>query len=96
MESATQEINKLIGREVYSKNGIFVGEVDDVQISIDNESITGLAVSSVNLELFKGWDLNGKGILVPYRWVRSVGDIVLVNDIVERVAVKESDETATG
>ena len=95
MESATQEINKLIGREVYSKNGIFVGEVDDVQISIDNESITGLAVSSVNLELFKGWDLNGKGILVPYRWVRSVGDIVLVNDIVERVAAKESDEIDT-
>jgi|TARA_Y100000817_G_scaffold37398_1_gene25746 sporulation protein YlmC with PRC-barrel domain len=92
MESATQEINKLIGREVYSKNGIFVGEVDDVQISIDNESITGLAVSSVNLELFKGWDLNGKGILVPYRWVRSVGDIVLVNDIVERVAAKDQTD----
>tara|TARA_A100001037_G_scaffold138362_2_gene125230 strand:+ start:726 stop:1007 length:282 start_codon:yes stop_codon:yes gene_type:complete len=92
MESATQEINKLIGREVYSKNGIFVGEVDDVQISIDNESITGLAVSSVNLELFKGWDLNGKGVLVPYRWVRSVGDIVLVNDIVERVAAKDQTD----
>ena len=92
MEAATQEINKLIGREVYSKNGIFVGEVDDVQISIDNESITGLAVSSVNLELFKGWDLNGKGILVPYRWVRSVGDIVLVNDIVERVAAKDQTD----
>ena len=92
MESATQEINKLIGREVYSKNGIFVGEVDDVQISIDNESITGLAVSSVNLELFKGWDLNGRGILVPYRWVRSVGDIVLVNDIVERVAAKDQTD----
>ena len=92
MESATREINKLIGREVYSKNGIFVGEVDDVQISIDNESITGLAVSSVNLELFKGWDLNGKGVLVPYRWVRSVGDIVLVNDIVERVAAKDQTD----
>ena len=92
MESATQEINKLIGREVYSKNGIFVGEVDDVHISIDNESITGLAVSSVNLELFKGWDLNGKGVLVPYRWVRSVGDIVLVNDIVERVAAKDQTD----
>ena len=92
MESATQEINKLIGREVYSKNGIFVGEVDDVQISIDNESITGLAVSSVNLELFKGWDLNGKGILVPYRGVRSVGDIVRVNDIVERVAAKDQTD----
>ena len=66
--------------------------MDDVQISIDNESITGLAVSSVNLELFKGWDLNGKGILVPYRWVRSVGDIVLVNDIVERVAAKDQTD----
>ena len=92
MEAAAQEISNLIGREVYSKNGIFVGEVDDVQISLDNEAITGLAVSSVNSALFKGWDLNGKGILVPYRWVRAVGDIVLVNDIVERVAAKDQTD----
>ena len=89
METTAQEISSLIGREVYSKNGIFVGEVDDVQISLDNEAITGLAVSSVNSALFKGWDLDGKGILVPYRWVRAVGDIVLVNDVVERMAAKD-------
>ena len=92
MEAEAQEISNLIGREVYSKNGIFVGEVDDVQISLDNEAITGLAVSSVNSVLFKGWDLNGKGILVPYRWVRAVGDIVLVNDIVERMAAKDQTD----
>ena len=92
METTAQEISSLIGREVYSKNGIFVGEVDDVQISLDNEAITGLAVSSVNNELFKGWDLDGKGILVPYRWVRAVGDIVLVNDVVERVAAKDQTD----
>jgi sporulation protein YlmC with PRC-barrel domain len=92
METTAQEISSLIGREVYSKNGIFVGEVDDVQISLDNEAITGLAVSSVNSALFKGWDLDGKGILVPYRWVRAVGDIVLVNDVVERVAAKDQTD----
>ena len=91
MESEIAEINALVGREVYSKNGIAVGEVADVQISIEGEGshVTGLNILNVNGELFEGWDLNGKGIHVPYRWVRSVGDIIIVNDIIEKVAAKD-------
>ena len=94
MESEIAEINALIGREVYSKNGISVGEVADVQISIEGEGshVNGLNIMDVNEELFKGWDLNGKGIKVPYRWVRCVGDIIIVDDIIEKVASKDQTD----
>jgi sporulation protein YlmC with PRC-barrel domain len=29
---------------------------------------------------------------VPYRWVRAVGDVVLINDVVERYDNDEVDE----
>ena len=52
MDDTPQEITSLVGREVYSNNGIFVGEVEDLQLNVDGEAVTGLALGSLNGELF--------------------------------------------
>jgi len=91
-ESAPQEITSLVGREVYSNNGVFVGEVEDLRLDMDGERVTGLALGEINRELFDSRVDGSKGVLVPYRWVRAVGDIVIVNDAVEQM--KETDEEA--
>jgi sporulation protein YlmC with PRC-barrel domain len=92
MERTPQEITSLVGREVYSNNGVYVGEVEDVRLNIDDHVVTGLAVSEINHELFEGVVDGARGVMLPYRWVMSVGDVVLVNDLVERVASPESSE----
>ena len=89
-ESVPQEITSLVGREVYSNNGVFVGEVEDLQLDMDAERVTGLALGEINRELFGARVDGSKGVLVPYRWVRAVGDIVLVNDAIEQM--KETDD----
>lgn len=91
MDDTPQEITTLVGREVYSSNGVFVGEVEDVRLDLDREAVTGLALGELNAELFEGTVNPGEGVIIPYRWVRAVGDIVLINDIVERL--KEPDES---
>ncbi|MFB6112552.1 MAG: PRC-barrel domain-containing protein [Halodesulfurarchaeum sp.] len=93
-ESAPQEITSLVGREVYSNNGVFVGEVEDLRLNLDTEVVNGLALSALNPELFEEQDTGNKGVIVPYRWVRSVGDVVLVSDVVERLKEEEEDEIA--
>ncbi|WP_226006373.1 PRC-barrel domain-containing protein [Natrinema salinisoli] len=92
MDDIPQEITSLVGREVYSNNGIFVGEVEDLRLNVDNEAVTGLALSNLNGELFAQEARSGQGIIVPYRWVRSVGDIILINDVVERVREPDEEE----
>jgi sporulation protein YlmC with PRC-barrel domain len=92
MEGEMQEITNLVGREVYSNNGVFVGEVEDIQLDLDRESVTGLALTELNYDLFHDKAAGSRGIILPYRWVRSVGDIVLVNDIVERMREPDEDE----
>lgn len=93
MEGEPQEITTLVGREVYSNNGVFVGEVEDVQLNLDDEAVTALAVGDLNAELFSDVAAGNHGVLIPYRWVRAVGDVILINDIVERlVDVEERDE----
>mgnify|MGYP006281113819 FL=1 len=94
MNVDSQEITALVGREVYSNNGVFVGEVEDVRLDLGTEQVTGLALSDLNKELFQGNIEGGKGVMVPYRWVRAVGDVILINDIIERLrGPEESEET---
>jgi sporulation protein YlmC with PRC-barrel domain len=88
------EITSLVGHDVYSNNGVYVGEVEDVQLNLNEEAVTALAVANVNSEVFGSYTEDSRGILVPYRWVRSVGDIILVNEVVERVADEDEEEEA--
>lgn len=90
MEAEPDEITTLVGREVYSNNGVFVGEVEDLRLDLDAEAVTGLALHELNGDLFEERAADSRGVIIPYRWVRAVGDVVLVNDIVERLS--ESDE----
>jgi sporulation protein YlmC with PRC-barrel domain len=84
-DSVPQEITTLVGREVYSSSGVFVGEVEDLRLDLDTQEVTGLALHALNNELFSAEVESARGVIVPYRWVQSVGDIVLVNTIVERL-----------
>jgi len=93
-QGTPEEITSLVGREVYSNNGVFVGEVEDLRLDLDREQVTGLAVGEINRDLF-GQRVDGaRGVIVPYRWVRAVGDVVLVNEVVERMHDPETEEIA--
>jgi len=91
-DTPPSEITTLVGREVYSDNGVFVGEVEDLRLDLDAQKVTGLALHQLNRELFNQEVGMSRGVIVPYRWVQAVGDVVIVNDIVERV--QESDSGA--
>ncbi|WP_276250531.1 PRC-barrel domain-containing protein [Haloarcula rara] len=91
-EKIPQEITTLVGREVYSKNGVFVGEVEDIRLDLDRQTVTGLALHQLNNELFSSEARSARGVIIPYRWVQAVGDVVIVNDIVERLH-QPDDET---
>ena len=93
-DTVPQEITTLVGREVYSNNGVFVGEVEDLRLDLDQQNVTGLALHQLNKELFSTAVDGTRGVIVPYRWVQAVGDVVIVNSIVERLhgAADEDEE----
>ena len=82
MDDIPQKITTLVGREVYSNEGVFVGEVADVRLDLtDRRAVTGLALTQLNSELFSELVAGQKGVILPYRWVRAVGDVILINDV---------------
>jgi len=47
MNAVPEEITSLVGREVYSNNGVFVGEIEDVRrLDLDAQAVTGLALGA--------------------------------------------------
>lgn len=94
MDTTPQEITTLVGREVYSNNGVFVGEVEDVRLNLNQEAVNGLALAHLNSELFAGYEDAARGVMIPYRWVRAVGDVILINDVVERLGDEEEEGDA--
>ena len=92
-ETAPQEITTLVGREVYTNNGVFLGEVEDLRLNLDAESVTGLALHQLNRELFASEAASSRGVIVPYRWVQAVGDVIIVNDLVERIQRQKDGES---
>jgi len=73
------QITDLFGLNVYTDRGIFVGEVEDAVIDVDGKKIESLAVGNLSSEIkeSKGY----KGLRVPYRIIRNVGDIIIIRHI---------------
>lgn len=73
------QITDLFGLQIYTDKGMFVGEVEDVLIDVDNKKIESIVVGKVNDELF---DLkNSKGLKIPYRIISAIDDIVLIRHL---------------
>jgi sporulation protein YlmC with PRC-barrel domain len=87
-----RDITTLIGRDVYSSNGVYIGEIEDVRLDLDAEQVTGLAMAALNDELFADLLGGARGVVIPYRWVRAVGDVVLVHDLIERPKRPDDEE----
>ena len=82
------EITSLLDQDVYTQKGVFVGRVDDAVLDPENGVVSGLALGDVNKELF---DRKGKGIVIPYRWVTAVGDIIIIRNLTRNAKAKHKD-----
>ncbi len=68
------EVTELIGLEVYTDKGYLLGTVEDVVVDTDDQSVYGLYIGKTNPLLVE----DGVAVLVPYRWVKAVGDVILL------------------
>ncbi|HIH43516.1 MAG TPA: photosystem reaction center subunit H [Candidatus Methanoperedenaceae archaeon] len=90
------EISSLFGLNLYTEKGIYVGRVDDVVLETADKKIVGLAVGKLNPELF---DNASRGVVIPYRWVTAVADIVLMRQVAnqfKKTQTKEEGYTKVG
>jgi len=84
------EISEIIGLQVYTQNGVFLGNVNNLVVDVDNGSVDGIFIGETNPLLVEG----SRAVSVPYRWVQSVGDIVILRYFPKRVTTKRGSTPA--
>ncbi len=82
-------ITELIGLPVYTKAGVYLGDVNNVVLDISNNMVHGLFVANTNPALVE----NSANINIPYRWVQAVGDVVILKYFPPRVNIQREAES---
>jgi sporulation protein YlmC with PRC-barrel domain len=73
------QITELFGLSVYTDRAAYVGDVEDVVIDVDAKKIDSLAIGNLNPDFV---DIKGfKGIKVPFRIIKSIGDIIVIRHL---------------
>lgn len=80
-----EEASELIGLQVYTNKGIYLGTVNNLVVDLDDSKVQGLFINETNPLLVE----SSKAVNVPYRWIGSVGDIVLLKYFPKKVAMKK-------
>lgn len=80
-----REITELIGLKVYTHKGFYLGRVVDVQLDVDSSLVWELLLSETNPQLVEG----SRDLSIPWRWVKSVSDIVVLKYFPGRVRVRK-------
>jgi len=81
-------VTDFINLPVYTNRGIYVGEVRNVLVDIDERCVAKLILTETNKNIVE----NGMDIAVPYRWVAAVGDIIILSYFPERVEMPREEE----
>lgn len=84
-----EEVTSFLKLPVYTREGRFIGHVQNVFIDMDEKRVSSLLVTNTNPNIVEGT----VDVAVPYRWVNAVGDIILLSYFPDRVTTtKKKDE----
>lgn len=83
-----EEVTSFLKLPVYTREGRFIGNVHNVFIDMDEKRVSSLLVTNTNPAIVEGT----VDVAVPYRWVNSVGDIILLSYFPDKVTIDRKEE----
>jgi sporulation protein YlmC with PRC-barrel domain len=73
------QITDMFELKVYTEKSVYVGEVEDVLIDVESKKMESVVVGKLNQQLV---DIkNYKGLKIPFRIIRSIGDIIIIRHL---------------
>ena len=86
-----EEVSELIGLQVYTSKGIYLGNVSNLIVDVSVNKVDSLYITDTNPQLVE----DSKAVGVPFRWIQAVGDIVVLRYFPGRVTVMKEDASGT-
>jgi sporulation protein YlmC with PRC-barrel domain len=70
-----KKISEVTGKHVYTSEGDYFGQVENVNLAENKIDGWKIKVGSSFLKIFGG----ARGVVIPHQFVRSIGDVIIVN-----------------
>jgi len=70
-----KKISEIIGKNAFTSDGDFFGQIDDVNLTENKIDGWKVKIGSSFLSMFGG----AHGVIIPHAMVRAIGDVVIVN-----------------
>ena len=78
------EVTDIYDLEVFTHKGIFLGIVQEVMIDTSTRKVYELILRDTNPTLVE----ESRSLAIPYRWVRSISNVVLLRYFPGKVKIK--------
>ena len=82
------EATRLAGLTVYTRDGERLGVVHDVLFDTSQRIVAALLITGTTPQLVKG----GANIIIPYRWVQNLDDVVILRHFPDKLEFIEKEE----
>lgn len=83
-----EEASNIENLEVFTPWGVSIGMVNSLEIESETGEVANLFMEETNDRLVE----DGASILIPFRWIQGVGDIVILKYFPENIPIR-SDES---
>jgi sporulation protein YlmC with PRC-barrel domain len=80
-----EEVTSFLKLPVYTRQGKYVGHVRNIFLDMDEKKVSSLLVTNTNPAIVEGT----VDVAVPYRWVNSIGDIVILSYFPDKVVTNK-------
>jgi len=93
MAITVKNISEMMGKDVFTNKGIFCGKVSDVEIDMTKYRLNSLVVEASRGSFLSSIVGGKKGVIIPYRLVDNVGDVVIIKHIAPSIPEAEPEPT---
>jgi sporulation protein YlmC with PRC-barrel domain len=83
-----EEASHLENLEVFTPWGVSIGTATSVEIESETAEIANIFLEETNEKLVE----EGSSILIPYRWVQAVGDIIILRYFPEDLPIRSMED----
>lgn len=78
MGVTVKDLSEMFGKDVFTNRGAYCGKIIDMDINLAKFRIRSLVIESAKGSFLANMVGGKKGVVVPYQYVDSVGDVVII------------------
>jgi sporulation protein YlmC with PRC-barrel domain len=82
-----EAVSEIMGMQVFTPGGIYLGNVDNLVMDMEVCAVNGIFIHETNPVLVDG----SRSISIPYRWIQSIGDVVILKYFPNRVSIAKDE-----